>query len=39
MKEVSVSFLKEGSYKDYIKQINKTNADYIHYDVMEICRK
>lgn len=35
MKEVSVSFLKEGSYKDYIEKINKTNADYIHFDVMD----
>ena len=33
--EVSVSFLKEGNYKDYINQINKSNADYIHYDVMD----
>lgn len=35
MKEVSVSFLKEGSYKDYIEKINKTSADYIHFDVMD----
>ena len=35
MKEVSVSFLKEGSYKEYIEKINKTNADYIHFDVMD----
>ena len=35
MKEVSVSFLKEGSYEEYIKEINNTNADYIHFDVMD----
>lgn len=35
MKEVSVSFLKKGNYSDYIKQINDTNADYIHFDVMD----
>lgn len=35
MKEVSVSFLKEGNYKDFIKQINNSNADYIHFDVMD----
>lgn len=35
MKEVSVSFLKEGNYKDYIKMINNSNADYIHFDVMD----
>lgn len=35
MKEVSVSFLKEGSYEKYINQINDTNADYIHFDVMD----
>lgn len=35
MKEVSVSFLKDGNYKEYIKKINKTNADYIHFDVMD----
>ena len=35
MKEVSVSFLKEGNYKEYIKQINNSNADYIHFDVMD----
>ena len=33
--EVSVSFLKDGSYKNYIKEINKTEADYIHFDVMD----
>lgn len=35
MKEVSVSFLKEGNYKEYIKNINDSNADYIHFDVMD----
>lgn len=35
MKEVSISFLKEGSYEEYIKEINNTNADYIHFDVMD----
>jgi len=35
MKEVSVSFLKDGNYKDYINKINSTNADYIHFDVMD----
>ena len=35
MKEVSVSFLKEGNYKNYIKEINKSNADYVHFDVMD----
>ena len=33
--EVSVSFLKEGNYKKYIESINKTEADYIHVDVMD----
>lgn len=33
--EVSVSFLKEGNYKKYIESINKTEADYIHFDVMD----
>lgn len=35
MKEVSVSFLKEGSYSSYIEEINNTEADYIHFDVMD----
>lgn len=35
MKEISVSFLKEGDYKKYIKQINDTTANYIHFDVMD----
>lgn len=35
MKEVSVSFLKEGNYKEYVKRINNSNADYIHFDVMD----
>lgn len=35
MKEVSVSFLKNGDYKEYIKIINDSSADYIHYDVMD----
>ena len=33
--EVSVSFLKEGNYKKYIESINKTEADYIHFDIMD----
>ena len=33
--ELSVSFLKEGSYKEHIKNINNSNADYVHYDVMD----
>ena len=33
--EVSVSFLKNGDYSSYIDSINKSNADYIHYDVMD----
>ena len=33
--ELSVSFLKEGSYKEHIKAINNSNADYIHFDVMD----
>lgn len=33
--EVSVSFLKEGNYKQYLKEINNTKADYIHFDVMD----
>lgn len=33
--EVSVSFLKEGNYKKYIQEINNTEADYIHFDVMD----
>lgn len=33
--ELSVSFLKEGSYKDHINAINNSNADYIHFDVMD----
>lgn len=33
--KVSVSFLKEGNYKKYIESINKTEADYIHFDVMD----
>ena len=32
---VSTSFLKEGNYSDYIKQLNNSNTDYIHYDVMD----
>ncbi len=35
MKEVAVSFLKEGSYKEHIKKINNSEADYIHFDVMD----
>lgn len=32
---VSASFLKEGNYSDYIKKLNSSNTDYIHYDVMD----
>ena len=32
---VSTSFLKEGSYTNYIKELNNSNTDYIHYDVMD----
>lgn len=35
MKEVSISFLKDGNYKDYIESINNSDADYIHFDVMD----
>lgn len=35
MREVSVSFLKEGNYKNYIESINNSDADYIHFDVMD----
>ena len=33
--EVSASFLKEGNYSDYIKKLNSSNTDYIHFDVMD----
>ena len=32
---VSTSFLKEGNYSNFIKKLNETNTDYIHYDVMD----
>jgi len=32
---VSTSFLKKGNYSDFIKQLNDSNTDYIHYDVMD----
>ena len=32
---VSPSFLKEGNYSEFIKKLNKSNTDYIHYDVMD----
>ena len=35
MKEVSVSFLKDGNYDEYINILNNTNCDYIHFDVMD----
>lgn len=35
MKEVSTSFLSEGSYKDHIERLNSSNTDYIHFDVMD----
>ena len=33
--EVSSSFLKEGNYSNYIKDLNNSNTDYIHFDVMD----
>lgn len=35
MKEVSVSFLKEGNYEQYINILNETTCNYIHFDVMD----
>lgn len=35
MKEISTSFLKEGSYSNYIEMLNNSNTDYIHFDVMD----
>ena len=35
MKEVSTSFLKKGSYDEYIKMLNNSKTDYIHFDVMD----
>ena len=35
MKEVSVSFLSKINYKEIIEKLNKTNCDYIHFDVMD----
>lgn len=35
MKEVSTSFLKEGSYTKYIEMLNNSDTDYIHFDVMD----
>ncbi|MBQ6547096.1 MAG: ribulose-phosphate 3-epimerase [Bacilli bacterium] len=32
---VSTSFLKEGNYSDFIKELNNSNTDMIHYDVMD----
>lgn len=32
---VSTSFLKEGNYANYIKELNNSNTDCIHYDVMD----
>ena len=32
---VSTSFLKEGNYSDFIKMLNESNTDMIHYDVMD----
>lgn len=32
---VSTSFLKEGNYSNYIKELNESNTDFIHYDVMD----
>ena len=33
--QVSTSFLKKGNYSDYIKKLNDSNTDFIHYDVMD----
>ena len=35
MKEVSTSFLSDKDYKKTILELNKTNTDYIHFDVMD----
>ena len=32
---VSTSFLKQGSYSEFIKTLNNSNTDMIHYDVMD----
>ena len=32
---VSTSFLKEGNYTNYIKELNNSNTDFIHFDVMD----
>ena len=32
---VSTSFLKEGNYSNFIKELNDSNTDMIHYDVMD----
>ena len=32
---VSTSFLKEGNYSDFIKTLNDSNTDLIHFDVMD----
>ncbi len=32
---VSTSFLKEGNYTNYINELNNSNTDMIHYDVMD----
>ena len=32
---VSTSFLKEGNYSNFIKELNESNTDMIHYDVMD----
>lgn len=32
---VSTSFLKDGNYSEYIKELNNSNTDFIHYDVMD----
>ena len=33
--EVSTSFLSDKDYKKTILELNKTNTDYIHFDVMD----
>ena len=35
MKEVSTSFLSNKDYRKTILELNKTNTDYIHFDVMD----
>lgn len=32
---VSTSFLKDGNYSNYIQELNNSDTDFIHYDVMD----